>query len=409
MRAAEKLRLPEKSQKRLDLRDLFTVTIDGEDAKDLDDAISVSLLPNNHFELWVHIADVAEYIRENDPIDIEAQKRGTSIYLPDRVIPMLPERLSNDLCSLHPGTPKLTLSIRMELDETAQVIDRSIHETIIESDHRLTYTFVADVLEKNALKSSRMNVIPDLIRDLDFIHEATSGHKIGSIEQNRNILNQVQNDKLLSLIQNAARLKKLLDIRRKKEGKIDFDLPELKILMAPDGRVSDVKKRERNEAHKIIEEFMVLANEEISKYFATKKIPFLYRTHETPGDLALQKLASIAGQYGHPFNPEKPKPRDIQIFLENIKAKPYEYHIARLTLQSMARAQYSDLLLGHYGLALYYYSHFTSPIRRYPDLQIHRIIKEFLRNELNETRLEHYRKKLKNIAIGCSNSERQAE
>ena len=351
---------------------MFTVTIDGEDAKDLDDAISVHKLPNGNHELWVHIADVAEYVRENDPIDIEALSRGTSIYLPSKVIPMLPERLSNDLCSLHPGTPKLTLSIRMELDPEGQVVDRAIHETIIESDYRLTYTFVAEVLEKKIPKER----VPE---------------------------------NLAHLIQTAKNLKRILDTRRKKEGKIDFDLPEIKIIAGKDGRVTDVKKRDRNEAHKIIEEFMVLANEEISRFFAIKKIPFLYRTHETPGDLALKKLSQVAGLYGHSFNPEKPKPRDIQAFLESVKQKPYEYHIARLTLQSMARAQYSDLLLGHYGLALYYYSHFTSPIRRYPDLQIHRIIKEYLRGELNEERLHHYSTKLKNVAIRCSNSERQAE
>jgi len=371
-KAAKKLHLPEKPQKRLDLRKLLTVTIDGEDAKDLDDAISVTRLKNGNFELWVHIADVAEYVQENDQIDIEALRRGTSIYLPDMVIPMLPEELSNNLCSLHPGTPKLTLSIRMELDDRGQVIDRSIHETIIESNYRLTYNYVAEIIEAS-----------------------------GDARNTPSELNQ--------LVKDAYELKQILDIRRAAEWKIDFDLPEIQIIMGKNSEVITVKKRERNEAHKLIEEFMVLANEEISKYFSIKKIPFLYRIHEVPSELALKKLSQIAGQYGHSFNPEKPKPKDIQMFLDSIKKRPYEYHIARLTLQSMARAQYSDLLLGHYGLALYYYSHFTSPIRRYPDLQIHRIIKEHLRWELTEARIGHYNAKLKSIAISCSNTERQAE
>lgn len=357
--------------KRIDLRQEWIVTIDGADAKDLDDAISVKRLPDGTFELWVHIADVAEYVRPDTELDHEALERGTSIYFPDRVIPMLPERLSNDLCSLHPGIPKATLSIIMRLDANGQVLTRNIAETLLESKYRFTYDEVQEILD---------------------------GRSSGDYPP-----------ELLTLLDDALALKRILDARRAREGKIEFDFPEVKILVDEKGKVTGVTKRDRSESHKVIEEFMILANEEISKFFALKKIPFLYRVHEAPSEQNTTELLTLLAHYGYQISGQSLTPLMIREIMDTLHEKEYRYVLSKHILTSMSKAIYSDESLGHYGLALQYYSHFTSPIRRYPDLQIHRIIKDFLHGKLDKKEIERYKRHLTKVANTTSTAERRAE
>lgn len=270
---------------RRDLRSECIVTIDSEDTGDIDDAIHIKKLPNWHFELWVHIADVAHYVEEWSPLDIEALRRGTSIYLPGQVIPMLPEILSNDLCSLHPGKPKAALSITIEMDQNGKVLGREVFESIIHSRQKLTYSGVSEYLIK---------------------------HKS----------NTISDSEILTLLDNAFELKKIIYKRRKAAGKIDFDFPEVKIITDATGKALEVKKRDRNEAHKIIEEFMILANEEISKYFSEKQAPFLYRSHDLPNEESLQKLANIISEHGYRFDPILPTTKDVDLLIQFLAGKP---------------------------------------------------------------------------------------
>lgn len=357
--------------RRTDLRKEFIITIDWADAKDLDDAISVQKLENWNYKLWVYIADVAQYVMENSILDKEALIRWTSIYLPELVIPMLPKELSNWLCSLNPNEPKLTLSIIMEIDKNGEVVERKILETVIESKYRMTYDEVAEIITwKNPQNRSK-----DLIEMLNL----------------------------------AKKLKDIIYTKRKKEWKIDFELHELKIEMWENKEVKNVYKYERNEAYIVIEEFMVIANEEVSKFFATKKIPFLYRLHEEPQKQDLQILAKILSNYWIVLNPEKANSKEIAQIIDSLGEKVYKYFLLKLILRSMSKACYSSEDVGHFWLGIDYYSHFTSPIRRYPDLQIHRIIKEYLNGRLDEKRMKHYKTILKNIADRTSATEIIAE
>ncbi|MDD2486824.1 MAG: ribonuclease R [Candidatus Gracilibacteria bacterium] len=360
--------------KRTDLTHELIVTIDGADAKDLDDAIGVRLLPNGNYELGVHIADVTHYVTENRELDKEALKRGTSIYLPEKVIPMLPEKLSNNLCSLNPHEQKATLSIIMEIDAAnGKVLNRKILESFIKSKARLTYDEVSKIVEKRIIPESGLS------------------------------------QELMEMLNVAYDLKKIVYSRRKKEGKIEFEFGEVKIKIGKDGKIEDIYKLERNEAHRIIEEFMIIANEEISSFFSEKKIPFLYRVHERPGEDSIFILKNTLESHGIYFDLKNINPLMISHIIDSLKGKSEEYFLSKQVLQAMAKAKYSDMALGHFGLSLKYYSHFTSPIRRYPDLQIHRIIKEYLNGRLSKEKIGKYRKGLGKIAKMCSENEQRAE
>jgi len=362
---------------RIDLRNEWVITIDGADAKDLDDAIGVKKLPNGNFELSVHIADVAEYVTENSVLDREAYHRGTSIYTPDEVIPMLPEHLSNNLCSLHPGSPKATLSITLELDGTGKVLRSRIDETLIDSKQRFTYDEVQEIID-----------------ELD-------GKKTGIFEKYPR--------EIIELLRNGLTLKRILDKRRVKEGKIDFDLKEVKITTDAAGKVTDISKRDRSESHKVIEEFMILANEEISRFFGEKKIPFLYRIHEKPSEEKADELIALLDHYGYNLTRETLSPRSLREVMEKLQGKEYSFVLSKQILASMSKAVYSEEILGHYGLALHFYSHFTSPIRRYPDLQIHRIIKAYIHKKLDKKELARFAGLLPKVAKHTSTTERKAE
>lgn len=357
---------------RLDLRDWQMVTIDGEDAKDLDDAVSLTMKDEN-YQLGVHIADVTNYVQEKSALDREALKRGTSVYLADRVIPMLPHVLSNGICSLNAGEDRLALSCIMTVSPKGEVIDHQIAETVIRVDKRMSYTGVSKVLaeEPEALKE-----------DEDFV----------------------------PMIQKMQELSTILRERRGKRGSIDFDFPETKIELDEKGKPINIKPYERNSATKIIEDFMLLANETVAEEYFWREVPFLYRTHEVPDEEKIKKLSTFINNFGYHIHVhDEVKPKEIQKLLSQVEGTPEEALISRLTLRSMCQAKYTTENTGHFGLAAKYYTHFTSPIRRYPDLQIHRIIKENLRGRLNENRIEHYDKILPEVAKQCSDRERLAE
>lgn len=384
---ATKLSPRTSSRNRVDLTREAIITIDGADAKDLDDAIGVKKLSNGHFELGVHIADVAEYVTENSALDREALHRGTSIYTSDEVIPMLPEHLSNNLCSLHPGTPKATLSIILELDTKGQVVNRRIAETLIESKYRFTYDEVQKVIDwiDSPLPPSAEG----------------GGRRPGGVYP----------PEIIEVLRNAVELKRILDVRRSHEGKIEFDLKEVKIITDANGKVTNISKIDRSESHKVIEECMILANEEVSRFFATKKIPFLYRVHERPSEEDTDELIAVLDYYGYNLTRETLSPRSIREIMDHLAARTdiSQYILSKHILASMSKALYSEEILGHFGLALKYYSHFTSPIRRYPDLQIHRIIKAYLHRELNSKELARYEKLIPRVAKHTSTTERKAE
>lgn len=365
---------PEEIKNRLDIRELQTVTIDGEDAKDLDDAITLTK-EGNIYHLGVHIADVTHYVKEGTALDKEALRRGTSVYLVDRVIPMLPHKLSNGICSLNPGVDRLSLSCFMDIDEKGELVGHRIAETVMRSDCRMTYTKVAKVIEEND---------PEACEEYaDFVP-------------------------MLMLMQELA---EILRARRHKRGSINFDFPETKIIVDSRGKPVEIKPYERNKATKIIEEFMLAANETIAENFFWQEIPFIYRTHETPDDEKIKKLAIFINNFGYSMKVgnEKIHSKEIQKLLLKIEDTPEEALISRITLRSMKQAKYTVANIGHFGLSAKYYCHFTSPIRRYPDLQIHRIIKETLHGTLGPERLKHYEKILHEVAAHSSMTERRAD
>ncbi len=365
----------EEKKNRLDLRHLQTVTIDGEDAKDLDDAISISKENDGHYTLGVHIADVSHYVTENSPLDKEALKRGTSVYLVDRVIPMLPHKLSNGICSLNAGTDRLALSCLMEIDGKGNVIGHRIAETLIQVDRRMTYTAV------NAIVTDRDPDVMEKYRDF------------------------------VPMFDLMKELADILRERRKKRGSIDFDFPESKIILDEKGRPVDIKPYERNAATKIIEDFMLMANETIAEDYFWQELPFLYRTHDYPDPEKMKRLGTFINNFGYTIRTQNGEvhPKELQKLLDKIEGTPEEALISRLTLRSMKQAKYTTVCTGHFGLAANYYTHFTSPIRRYPDLQIHRIIKENLRRGLSDRRFAHYDSILPEVAVQCSSMERRAD
>ncbi|MEG1847046.1 MAG: ribonuclease R [Lachnospiraceae bacterium] len=359
---------------RLDLREMQMVTIDGEDAKDLDDAVSVSM-EGDCYQLGVHIADVSNYVQYNSALDREALERGTSVYLVDRVIPMLPHQLSNGICSLNEGVDRLALSCMMTIDMSGEVIDYKIAETVICVDRRMSYTAVSKILEEE---------------DADTIAEYES---------------------LVPMFREMEKLALILRRNRKKRGSIDFDFPESKIILDQDGHPIDIKPYDRNIATKIIEDFMLIANETVAKHYCKLEIPFVYRTHEQPDPERIKTLSLFISNFGYSIKTvqEEVHPKELQRLLSKIDGTPEEPLISRLTLRSMRQARYTTECTGHFGLACEYYCHFTSPIRRYPDLQIHRIIKEQLRGLLNQEKLDKYRVGLAEVAKHASETERRAD
>lgn len=359
---------------RMDIRSWQTVTIDGEDAKDLDDAITISK-ENDIYTLGVHIADVSNYVQERSALDVEALKRGTSVYLVDRVIPMLPHRLSNGICSLNQGTDRLALSCIMTIDGKGTVTGHKIAETVVNVDRRMTYTSVKKILED---------------RDEEEIKEY---------------------ERLVPMFELMGELAGILREKRRKRGSIDFDFPESKILLDEKGHPIEVKAYERNSATKIIEDFMLIANETVAQDFFWQEIPFVYRNHDNPDPEKIQKLGMFINNFGHSIKitQDEIHPKELQKLLKNIEGTPEEPLISRLTLRSMKQAKYTTVSTGHFGLATKYYCHFTSPIRRYPDLQIHRIIKETLRGRMNEKRIQHYEAVLPEVASHSSDTERRAD
>ena len=361
---------------RKDLRDVLMVTIDGEDAKDLDDAVSVSKDGEN-YRLGVHIADVTNYVQENSALDREALKRGTSVYLVDRVIPMLPHALSNGICSLNQGVDRLALSCLMTINPKGEVVDYEIAETVIHVDRRMSYTAVKKILEDE---------------DQETIAEY---------------------EELVPMFRLMQELADILRSKRKKRGSIDFDFPESKLILDKDGTPLEIKPYERNTATKIIEDFMLLANETVAQHFYWMELPFVYRTHENPDPEKILKLGTFINNFGYHIKVKtgdnEIHPKEIQKLLGKIEGTDEEALISRLTLRSMKQAKYTVDCTGHFGLACQFYCHFTSPIRRYPDLQIHRIIKEQLRGRLRGERVEHYKGILPEVAKHSSQMERRAD
>lgn len=359
---------------RLDLRDVMMVTIDGEDAKDLDDAVSLTV-DENGYHLGVHIADVSNYVQENSALDKEALKRGTSVYLVDRVIPMLPHTLSNGICSLNEKEDRLAQSCLMDINEKGEVVDYRIAETVINVNRRMSYSVVAKILETH-----------------DETYCAEYKELVGMFEQ-------------------MAELAGILRERRKKRGSIDFDFQESRIILDANGKPTDIKPYERNVATRLIEDFMLIANETVAAHFYWLEAPFVYRTHEAPDPEKIKKLALFISNFGYRLktSAEEVHPKELQKLLASIEGTDEEGLISRLTLRSMKQARYSPDCTGHFGLACQYYCHFTSPIRRYPDLQIHRIIKDYLRGRLTEDKMEHYRSILDNVCKISSELERRAD
>lgn len=360
---------------RTDLRELQMVTIDGEDAKDLDDAVSLYLDEKGLYHLGVHIADVSNYVQENSALDWEALKRGTSVYLVDRVIPMLPHKLSNGICSLNEGVDRLALSCLMTINGKGEVTDYQILETVICVDRRMSYTSVKKILE-----------------DKD--------------EEERQ-----KYETFVPMFEEMEQLASILRKKRHKRGSIDFDFAESKIVLDEKGHPIEIKPYERNVATKIIEDFMLIANETIAQHFFWMELPFVYRTHEKPDPDKLMELSAFIRNFGYhvKLTGEEVHPKELQKLLGQITDTEEETLISRLTLRSMKQARYTVECTGHFGLACQHYCHFTSPIRRYPDLQIHRIIKDQLRGRLHEERISHYLERLPEVAKHSSKMERRAE
>jgi len=326
---------------RLDLTDEIIFTIDGDDARDFDDAVSLKILGNGNFELGVHIADVTHYVTEGSALNEDAFQRATSVYLPDRVIPMLPERLSNGLCSLNPKVKRLTLSVIMEIDKNGQVIKNKIAKSVIRSCERMTYNNVAKIFEGDEnLCEKYKNIVPTLKEMLKLSH--------------------------------------ILAKKREERGSINFDFPESKVILGEDGFPTGIAKVVRNNAHKLIEEFMLVANETVAEFAFWSDIPFVYRVHQEPDGEKIESFRRFIGGFGLFIKGNEVYPKDLQQILDQVKDTPNETLIGTYMLRSLMKAEYLPSCDGHFGLATKYYCHFTSPIRRYPDLMIHRILKDFL-------------------------------
>ncbi|MFB8576368.1 ribonuclease R [Enterococcus hirae] len=358
---------------RRDLREQLIVTIDGEDAKDLDDAVTVKKLANGNYFLGVHIADVSNYVTEGSQLDREAYERGTSVYLTDRVIPMIPQRLSNGICSLNPHVPRLTMSCEMEIDPNGQVVSHDIFPSVIQTTERMTYTAVNQILE----------------------------------EQDEQVMERYQ--QLVPMFQEMQELHQILEEMRIRRGAISFEDREAKILVEPDGQPTDILLRSRGVGERLIESFMLVANETVAEHFNKRNFPFIYRIHEQPKEEKMQRFFDFASALGIVVRGTKGTitPKDLQKVIENVEDKPESAVINTMLLRSMQQARYSEDNFGHYGLAAEYYTHFTSPIRRYPDLIVHRLIRSYGQDpsEANQT---YWENELPEIAEHSSKMERRA-
>jgi ribonuclease R len=365
----------EEIEGRRDLRDRMMVTIDGEDAKDLDDAVSLERLENGNYLLGVHIADVSHYVKEGSFIDEEAYRRGTSVYLVDRVIPMIPHRLSNGICSLNPQVNRLTLTCDMELDEDGKLVRHEIYASVIKTNERMTYSNVYKILEEN----------------------------------DQELIDRYQG--LVPMFQMMKELALKLRTKRMERGAVDFDFHESKVIVNEEGKPVDVILRERTIAEKIIEEFMLAANETVAEHFHWLDQPFIYRTHEDPDEGKLNNFLQFITNFGYVVkgSAESIHPRALQLLLEQVKDTPEETVISKVMLRSMKQAKYTAENTGHFGLAADYYTHFTSPIRRYPDLIVHRLIRDWVKNgPMDDARIAEWREKLPEIATHTSERERVA-
>jgi ribonuclease R len=329
--------------RRVDLRELLTVTIDGETARDFDDAVSLESLANGRLRLGVHIADVSHYVREGSALDEEAFLRGTSVYFPERAIPMLPERLSNEICSLNPRADRLTMSALVEMSRDGKVLDYRLTPSVIHSRERMTYTAVNEILsDPDGETARRYSHVKDMLAAMHQLALALIG-------------------------------------RREERGAIDFDLPEAELLFDDEGQIGGIVRSERNIAHRLIEEFMLTANETVARHLERLRVPSLYRIHEEPDVSRVEEFAEIAHSFGHKFSMHGAVPqRGFQLLARQIEGRPEERMLSYLMLRSMQRARYTPQNAGHFGLAMKTYTHFTSPIRRYPDLVVHRILREVI-------------------------------
>jgi ribonuclease R len=335
---------PEEIARRVDLRDRKIVTIDGETAKDFDDAVDVRILPNGNFVLGVHIADVAHYVTENSALDREAFERGTSVYFPGRAVPMLPERLSNGICSLNPKVPRLTFSADIEIDRRGRFVDRKVYKSVIQTKERMTYTDV------NAILTARTPELEERYREL------------------------------LPEFERMHELYEVLRKRRDARGSIDFDLPEADIILAATGEIEAIAPTQRNVAHRLIEEFMLAANEVVAQELVFASQPGLFRVHQQPDPQKLEDLKSVLAEFKLTLRGdlEDIRPGELQRVLKAVQGTPEERFLTNIVLRSMKRAFYHEESLGHFALALEHYCHFTSPIRRYPDLIVHRRLAELI-------------------------------
>ena len=362
------------SENRRDLRDKIIVTIDGDDAKDLDDAIYIERLANGNFLLGVHIADVSYYVRENTPLDKEARERGTSVYLVDRVLPMLPRRLSNGICSLNAGEDRLAMSIEMEIDYRGKVLKYEIFPSIIKVHTRLTYNIVRQILVDN----------DEALRQ--------------------------EHAKLMEPLENMERLCHILRNHRMQRGAVDFDFPEIKVKLDDTGKPIELVKRVRSLSESIIEEFMLIANETIAQHMHKIKMPFVFRVHEQPEQGKIDKLNNLLHNFGQNIpKSDEIRPKELQNILKKVAGKPEERIISTVMLRSLKQARYEAENIGHFGLAATYYTHFTSPIRRYPDLIVHRLLRETFRTgDISEKRKQKLTAILPEIALHASQRERAA-
>jgi len=358
---------------RLDLTKLLTFTIDGDDAKDFDDAVSLEKTDDGNYILGVHIADVSHYVTEGSPIDSAAFSRGTSVYLIDTVIPMLPFELSNGLCSLNPNVIRLTLSVFMEITPRGKVKDYSIHESFIKSKYRMTYNNVTKILEKDKELSEKYEELVPVLKDM-------------------------------------LRLSEILNKKRIRRGAIEFVTNESKITLDKNGVPTQVERYPLSASNSVIEEFMLAANETVAKHMKTNKIPSVYRVHEEPSPEKIERLLAVLPVLGveNPLSDGR-NPKDFQKIIEGVQGKENENIVNYIVLRSMSKAKYSELNLGHFGLAAEYYCHFTSPIRRYPDLMVHRILKASIHKKLDSTAIENYAYASACAAVSSTSSEINAQ
>ncbi|MBD1383537.1 ribonuclease R [Metabacillus arenae] len=360
---------------RRDLRDQTIVTIDGADAKDLDDAVTVTKLENGNYKLGVHIADVTHYVKENSPIDKEALERATSVYLVDRVIPMIPHRLSNGICSLNPKVNRFTLSCEMEVDPNGDVVHHEIFQSVIKTTERMTYSDVNKIL-------------------VDKEEEVRERY-----------------ERLVPMFERMEELAEVLRNKRMRRGAIDFDFKEAKVIVDEEGKPQEVVLRERSVAERLIEEFMLLANETVAEHFHWMNVPFIYRIHEEPKAEKLQRFMEFVTNFGYVIKGKgnEVHPRALQEIIEQVQGEPEEMVVSTVMLRSMKQAKYDPESLGHFGLSTDFYTHFTSPIRRYPDLIVHRLIRTYLiEGKVDEKTQNKWAERMDFIAEKSSNMERRA-